>query len=74
MKIEQSGFGRLSDGREVNLWHLSAGDIEVKLTDFGATIVSVICPDAAGNLADVVLGYDSAEEYNNDRKIGRAHV
>jgi len=66
MKIEQLEFGRLSDGKEASLWHLSAGDIEVKLTDFGATIVSVICPDTAGIMADVVLGYDTAEEYLND--------
>ena len=67
MKLEQLEFGWLDDGRKVSLWHFQAGDIELRLTDFGASIVSIICPDAAGNLADIVLGYETLEEYVNDK-------
>jgi aldose 1-epimerase len=67
MKLEQFDFGQLSDGSKVGLWHLQAGDIEIRLTNFGATIVSIICPDASGNMADIVLGYDTIEEYENDK-------
>lgn len=37
--------------------------IEVVLNRFGARIVSVFAPDRNGNKEDVVLGYDTIEEY-----------
>ncbi|KAK1289945.1 hypothetical protein QJS10_CPB18g01330 [Acorus calamus] len=38
----------------------------MKITNWGATIVSVILPDSKGNLGDVALGYDSLASYVND--------
>lgn len=35
----------------------------MEVTDFGATLVSLLVPDKDGNLVDVVLGYDSPEGY-----------
>ncbi len=35
----------------------------MEVTDFGATLYSLLVPDKDGNLCDVVLGYDSPEEY-----------
>ncbi len=35
----------------------------MEVTDFGATLYSLIVPDKDGNPIDVVLGYDSTEEY-----------
>jgi len=35
----------------------------VQITNFGAKIVSIYVPDHKGNFADVVLGYESIEEY-----------
>jgi aldose 1-epimerase len=37
--------------------------IKVKITNFGATVVSIETPDRTGKLADIVLGYDDAESY-----------
>ncbi|NLX25464.1 MAG: galactose mutarotase [Lentisphaerae bacterium] len=37
----------------------------VKITNYGATITSIIVPDRDGNMADVALGYDSVEGYVN---------
>lgn len=37
----------------------------VKITNYGATITSIIVPDRDGNMADVTLGYDSVEGYIN---------
>ncbi len=37
----------------------------VKITNYGATITSIIVPDREGNMADVALGYDSVEGYIN---------
>ena len=35
----------------------------MKVTDFGAILVSVLVPDKNGVLTDVVLGYDHGEDY-----------
>ncbi|ONK65485.1 uncharacterized protein A4U43_C07F37590 [Asparagus officinalis] len=48
------------------VFELSNGRIAVKLTNVGATIVSLLVPDAHGNVADVVLGFDSLDTYIND--------
>jgi aldose 1-epimerase len=35
------------------------------LLDYGATLQQLLIPDAAGELADVVLGYDSIAGYES---------
>ena len=35
----------------------------VKLTNYGARVTSIVTPDRAGEFADVVLGYNSPDEY-----------
>src|SRR5690606_7829053 len=37
--------------------------MQVAFTDYGARIVSVLVPDKASNLRDVVLGFNSIQEY-----------
>lgn len=56
-------FGSVSGGRNAALYTISCGGITATLTDFGATLVSLFCPDADGNMTDVVLGYDKASDY-----------
>ncbi|CAI9752695.1 unnamed protein product [Fraxinus pennsylvanica] len=51
---------------EVKSYELKKDDFSVKFTNFGARIISVILPDRNGKLGDVVLGYDTLEEYVND--------
>ncbi|RCV33934.1 hypothetical protein SETIT_7G122500v2 [Setaria italica] len=41
------------------------GDFSIKVTNWGATLMSVIAPDSKGNLADVVLGYDTVAGFVN---------
>ncbi|KAI5014875.1 hypothetical protein ZWY2020_056265 [Hordeum vulgare] len=50
----------------VGVYVLKKGDFSVKVTNWGATIMSIILPDGKGNLADVVLGKDTLAEYVND--------
>ncbi|KAI5010535.1 hypothetical protein ZWY2020_012672 [Hordeum vulgare] len=45
------------------------GDFSIKVTNWGAALVSAIVPDSKGNLADVVLGYDTAAEYMDKEGI-----
>jgi aldose 1-epimerase len=57
-------FGKLPDGREVHQYTLSNGaGLTAQILDYGATITSLSVPDRNGNLADVVLGYDTLEGY-----------
>lgn len=48
------------------IFELSNGTITAKISNVGATITSLLVPDAQGNLADVVLGFDSLDPYIND--------
>ncbi|KAF2295437.1 hypothetical protein GH714_032927 [Hevea brasiliensis] len=45
------------------LFELNNGTIRVLLTNYGATIISLFVPDKQGKLDDIVLGFDSVEEY-----------
>lgn len=55
-------FGLLTDGRQAHLYKIRFGSLDAKITDFGATLVSLTVPDSQGNRADVVLSFDSAAD------------
>lgn len=62
--VTKSSFGKSKDGQELSLYTLSnEHGMSVKLTDLGATLVSVILPDKHDEETDVVLGYDNPEGY-----------
>ena len=64
MAVEKSVFGKSPDGQEVMLYTLkNSKGMQVSLTNLGAIIVKLMVPDKAGNVADVVLGFDKAEDY-----------
>ena len=56
-------FGTTPSGAEATLYTISNGRITATVTDYGATLVSLLVPDAKGNVADVVLGCDDAAGY-----------
>jgi aldose 1-epimerase len=56
-------FGFLKEGPEACLYTIQAGGITAKITEYGATLVSLLVPDQGGNLADVVLGFDDPNQY-----------
>ena len=67
MEIKQAVFGQLETGEEVFLFTLkNDNSMEVAITNYGATIVSLITPDKSGKTDDVVLGFDSVEGYRSD--------
>lgn len=66
-QITKESFGKLSDGREAFLYTLrNTKGTEVKVTDFGARLVSFIVRDKDFKKRDIVLGYDSAAGYEAD--------
>lgn len=63
-KMDRQVFGKTSDGSEVYIYTLkNARGMEARITNYGAILVSLTAPDKNGELADVVLGYDSLSKY-----------
>ena len=61
-------FGKLPDGRAASLYTLSNGKGTVaKVTDFGATLVSLEVPDRDGKSADITHGFDSVVGYASEK-------
>lgn len=57
-------FGELPDGREVFQYTLTnRSGVMVQIINFGATVTSLLVPDRNGERQDVVLGYDTLQEY-----------
>ncbi len=56
-------FGVRADGQQVFLYTISSGALKAEISDHGATLVKLFVPDSQGNVADVVLGFDTPEEY-----------
>ncbi len=48
------------------LYTLKDSGMSATLTDYGARLMSLVVPGRDGNGRDVLLGFDSAEEYEND--------
>jgi aldose 1-epimerase len=61
--VTKQTFGNTADGTAVDLYTLTDGKIEAKITNYGGIIVSLRTPDREGKLDDVVLGYDSLDGY-----------
>lgn len=62
----ERSFGTTRAGDPVRLVTLVNDVLEVRLLDRGATIQSLLVPDHAGRRADVVLGFDTLEEYESE--------
>ena len=56
-------FGILPTGEGATLYTIRCGKITAAVTDYGATLVKLLVPDAEGNVADVVLGFDDCNGY-----------
>jgi len=64
MNVHTDPFGRTPDGQEAFAYTLtSSRGLRARITNFGATLTAMVVPDRHGNLQDVVLGYDSLDEY-----------
>jgi aldose 1-epimerase len=63
-KLKKESFGKLPDGTEVDSYTLTnKNGVEVKITNYGATVTSIKVPDRNGKMDDVALGYDSIDGY-----------
>jgi galactose mutarotase-like enzyme len=61
--ITKKPFGKV-DGVPVDLYTLTnSKGVQATITNYGGIVVSLLVPDRNGKLDDVVLGYDTVEEY-----------
>lgn len=66
VNIMEQAFQKIHDGKQISLYTLkNANGIEVKITNYGGKIVSLMVPDRSGQFGDVVLGYETIDEYIN---------
>ncbi len=71
MPYSESDFESEIKGKPTRMFTLkNENGMVVTLTNYGAKIISVYAPDKSGNLADVVLGFNSIGEY---QEYGASH-
>ena len=72
MIVTNKPFGTAPDDQEVDLYTLRNDQgVEVSITNYGGTITSILAPDRNGAFRDVVLGYDTLDDYvKNPRYFG----
>lgn len=69
MDIKSTLFGKLNDGREVQLFTLKNNEITVKITNYGAIITQIEMPGKNGKPENVVCGFDTLESYLSDEYL-----
>lgn len=71
MKVEITDFGCLFDGTITQKITLeNRNNVKLILSDYGASTLGLICPDRTGKLDDIMLGFDSIDEYTKNRFFG----
>jgi aldose 1-epimerase len=62
-QVTKQSFGKTPDGTSVDIYTLKSGNVEARIITYGAIIQSLKVPDKNGKSADVVLGFDSLDDY-----------
>src|ERR1039458_36441 len=66
--ISYADWGNGPNDETIKLYTLTNRWIDVRLTNYGARLVSIKTADRNGKMADVILGYDSVADYLADKK------
>ena len=62
--LQKKEFGMTSKGAQATLYILeNEAGMQISVSDFGATLTSVLVPDKDNNPVEVTLGYDDAAGY-----------
>jgi aldose 1-epimerase len=62
--VTSAPFGQLADGREATLYTLvNAHGVRADITNYGGIVARLFVPDRHGRQDDIVLGYNSVEDY-----------
>jgi len=64
VEVTKKPWGQTPDGIAVDLYTLkNAKGAEATITNYGGIVVTLLMPDRAGKMADIVLGYDTLQGY-----------
>lgn len=64
MSVTVTQFGKTQLGKDIKLYTISNGKgMEAAVTNIGACLVNLIVPNDRGEKKDVILGFESGEEY-----------
>ena len=73
--MQIASFGKTKDGHAVQRHHLrNKSGLEAVLINYGAALVALKIPDRNSQFADVVLGYDHLEDYEQDKSFQGATI
>ncbi len=65
--MKKESFGTSKQGEAVSVYEIvNQSGSKVRITDYGAALVSIIVPDKNGTMQDVLLGYDNVTGYENN--------
>ena len=63
MQIETSDFGIYNDIKIKEYTLKNKNGVEVKITNYGATITTIKVPDSKGNIQNIACGFDTLDGY-----------
>ncbi|AVB20585.1 MULTISPECIES: aldose epimerase family protein [Pseudomonas syringae group] len=70
LSSEHSAFGQLPDGTAVEKYTLrNSHGVQASIITYGATLQSLLVPDKAGKVDDIVLGFDDVQGYQNNGTV-----
>lgn len=64
--VTKHEFSKTKEGVMTHFYRIECGTTSIDVCDYGATILAIRTPDKNGIVSDVVLGYDTIEEYQNN--------
>ena len=65
MKVTKKPFGQKGNMQVIFITLVNNHGIEISIINYGCTITKMIVPDRDGNYENIVLGYDTLDEYLN---------
>jgi aldose 1-epimerase len=67
-QVTHETFGKLPDGRTVDVYTLKSPKVEARIMTYGAKIIQIRTADKNGKMDNVMLGYDTLPEWLADTK------
>jgi aldose 1-epimerase len=70
VQMKKMDFGKTKQGENVEVYELTNGSgAKVRLTTLGAALIGWETPDRDGQMKDVLLGFDTAAEYQSEKNM-----
>jgi aldose 1-epimerase len=67
-QVKKQRFGKTREGTPIDIYTLKSDALEARIMTYGGIVVSLKAPDRNGKPADVVLGFDTLDDYLTKNK------